>query len=72
MWKWIVENWSYIVSALAGVVFVASIIVRITPTTDDDSFLHKVIKFLDHFSIFKTADDKELIKRAEENLKGEK
>ena len=71
MWKWITENWAYIVSAAAGVVFVSSVIVGLTPTTKDDSVLRKIIKFLDHFSIFKTADDKELIERAEKNLKGE-
>lgn len=65
---WIVENWAYIVSALAGVVFVSSVVVRLTPTTKDDSVLRKVISFLDHFSIFKTADDKELIERAKKTI----
>lgn len=65
---WIAANWAYIVSALAGVVFVSSIIVKLTPTTKDDSFLRKLISFLDHFSIFKTADDKALIDKAKKNV----
>ncbi len=65
---WIKENWAYIVSALAGIIFVSSIIVRLTPTTKDDSFMRKVINFLDHFSIFDTADNKELIERSKKTL----
>ena len=65
---WIKENWAYIVSALAGVVFVSSVVVRLTPTTKDDSVLRKIINFLDHFSIFDTADNKELIERAKKTI----
>lgn len=65
---WIKENWAYIVSALAGVIFVSSIIVRLTPTTKDDSVMRKIINFLDHFSIFDTADNKELIERAKKTI----
>ena len=69
MVKWIIENWAYIVSALAGVVAVASIIVGLTPTTKDDTFLRKFISFCDHFSIFKTKDDKEMIEIGKKHLK---
>ena len=65
---WIKENWAYIVSALAGIIFVSSIIVKLTPTTKDDSVMRKVINFLDHFSIFDTADNKELIERAKKTI----
>lgn len=65
---WIKENWAYIVSALAGIIFVSSIIVRLTPTTKDDSVMRKIINFLDHFSIFDTADNKELIERSKKTL----
>ena len=65
---WIKENWAYIVSALAGIIFVSSIIVKLTPTTKDDSVMRKIINFLDHFSIFDTADNKELIDRAKKTI----
>lgn len=69
MFKWIVGNWEYIVSVFCGIVAVASIIVKITPTTKDDSVLGKILKILDHFSIVKTANDKKLIEIAKENIK---
>ena len=68
MWNWIVENWAYILSAFFGVVVVASIIVKLTPTTKDDSILGKIIAFIDHFSLAKTANDKKLIEIAKENM----
>lgn len=68
MWNWIVNNWAYILSAICGVIVVASIIVKLTPTTKDDSVLGKVIGFIDHFSIVKTANDKKLIEIAKETL----
>lgn len=71
MWNWIVTNWPYILSIFCGVVVVASVIVKLTPTTKDDSVLGKIIAFLDHFSIVKTANDKKLIEIAKDNLKEE-
>jgi MFS superfamily sulfate permease-like transporter len=68
MWNWIVTNWPYILSALFGVVVVASIIVKMTPTTKDDSVLGKIVSFIDHFSLAKTANDKKLIEIAKETL----
>jgi len=68
MWNWIVTNWAYILSAFFGVVVVASIIVKLTPTTKDDSILGKIIAFIDHFSLAKTANDKKLIEIAKENM----
>ena len=69
--NWIITNWAYILSALFGVVVVASIIVKLTPTTKDDSFLGKVIGVIDHLSLAKTANDKKLIEIAKDNLKKE-
>jgi len=43
---WIQNNWQDIVGVITGLVTVASIIVRFTPTLADDTFLLKVIKFL--------------------------
>jgi hypothetical protein len=66
--NWITTNWAYIVAGLAGLVLVSSIIVKLTPTTKDDSFMRKVVNFFDHFSIFDTADNKALIERSKKIL----
>ena len=46
IWNWITANWTEIVAAVGGVVLAARIIVKLTPTPADDSFLEKVINFL--------------------------
>ena len=72
MWNWIVENWPYILSGICGVIFVASVIIKLTPSQKDDTVLGKIIAFIDHFSIVKTARDKQLIEYAEEVLNSKK
>lgn len=67
-WEWIATNWPYILSGLFGIIVVASIIVKLTPTTKDDSVLGKIINFIDNFSLAKTANDKKLIEIAKDNL----
>ena len=69
MFKWIAENWSYLLSAFFGVIVVASIIVKLTPETKDNSILKKIIDLLDNLSVAKTDSDKKLIEMAKENLK---
>ena len=44
--NWIVANWGEIAKAIAMIIGVASIIVKITPTLRDDNILLGVIKFL--------------------------
>lgn len=46
IWNWITSNWTEIVAAVGGVVLAARIVVKLTPTPADDSFLEKVINFL--------------------------
>jgi len=46
IWNWITSNWTEIVAAIGGVVLAARIIVKLTPTPADDSFLEKVVNFL--------------------------
>ena len=67
-WQWIAANWSYILSAFFGVVVVASIIVKLTPNTKDDSVLGKIVGLLDRLSVAKTANDKALIEIAKSYL----
>ena len=43
-----------------------------TPSTKDDGVVSKIIGFLDHFSIAKTARDKKLLEVAEDVMAEEK
>jgi len=47
--NWIITNWDSIVAIYLGLIGVASIIVKMTPTLKDDTFLKKVIKFVGKF-----------------------
>lgn len=48
-----------ILAWIGGIVSCASIIVKLTPTTKDDSVLEKVVNFLNHFSVFNTKKDQQ-------------
>lgn len=55
----ILMNAETILAWVGGIVSCASIIVKLTPTTKDDSALEKVIKFLDYFSVVNTKKNQE-------------
>lgn len=44
--NWIAANWAQIAQAIAAIIGAASIIVKLTPTLKDDTFLLAVIKFI--------------------------
>lgn len=50
--EWIHNNWKDILAIIGGVVTVASIIVKLTPTQKDDAVWAKVIKVLSALSLF--------------------
>jgi len=52
MISWLQANWKDVLAVIGGVVTVASIIVKLTPTQKDDAFLAKVIKVLAALSLF--------------------
>lgn len=54
MFEIIVTNAETILAWVGGIVSCASIIVKLTPTTKDDTVLEKVINFLDYFSVVNT------------------
>ncbi len=54
MLDYITTHSETILAWIGGIVSCASIIVKLTPTTKDDSVLEKVINFLDYFSIVNT------------------
>lgn len=46
MMDWIRVNWKELVAIVGGVVLVARIVVKLTPTPKDDSILEKIVAFL--------------------------
>lgn len=54
--QWIMENWTTIVTVIAGAVSLASTIVGLTPTPKDDAVLKTVRDFLIRISILKPSD----------------
>jgi hypothetical protein len=43
---WVKANWESIASAIAYIIAIASIIVKLTPTLKDDNVLKGIIKFI--------------------------
>ncbi len=46
------EHWKDILAIIGGVVAVASVIVKLTPSTKDDTVLAKIIKILAALSLY--------------------
>jgi hypothetical protein len=43
---WVTSNWEAVIALVGGVVILARVIVKLTPTPADDSALEKVVNFL--------------------------
>ena len=63
MINWIVEHWENIFSWIGLVVTTSSAVVKLTPTTKDDTIVGKVVKVLDYASVVNTAANKEKLKK---------
>lgn len=50
MIDWFVTNWASVVAIVAGILSVASIVVKLTPTTKDDEFVAKVTEVFNTLS----------------------
>ena len=50
--EWITAHWKDILAIIGAVVTAASLIVKITPTQNDDTVLAKIIKILSILGIF--------------------
>ena len=48
---WIKTNWESVLAIIGGIVSVATIIVKLTPTQKDDNALTTIIKILSIFSL---------------------
>lgn len=59
MFEFITTHAETILAWIGGIVSCASIIVKLTPTTKDDSVLEKIVNFLDYFSVFNTKKNQE-------------
>ena len=49
---WIMQHWKDILAIIGGIVTVASIVVKLTPTQKDDTVLAKIIKILSALGLF--------------------
>lgn len=59
MFDTIINNVDTVFAWIGAIVTCASIIVKLTPTTKDDTVLDKVIKILDIFSVVNTKKNQE-------------
>ena len=57
----VTSHYSELLAIIGGVVSVATIIVKLTPTTKDDEILDKVVNFLAKFSLVNTKKDKKIL-----------
>ena len=71
-WEWIKANYPYIGTICLGVIIVASIIVKWTPSTKDNGFIAKLVGILDKLSVCQTQRNKKLLEIAEEIVADEK
>ena len=59
MLEYITTHGETILAWIGAIVSCASIIVKLTPTTKDDSVLEKIVNFLDYFSVVNTKKNQE-------------
>ena len=69
MIDWVINNWKDIAAGFGCLVAFCSVVVRLTPSTKDDTVWEKILKFLDLFSIFFTKKDEAIIEKAEAKKK---
>ena len=62
--SFIQNHWDELLAIIGGVVSVASIIVKLTPTTKDDNVLNTIVNFLAKLSIVNTSLDQKKIDNA--------
>lgn len=62
--NFIQNHYDELLAIIGGVVSVASIIIKLTPTDKDNKVLEKIINFLAKFSIINTKEDQKKINNA--------
>ena len=58
------NHYDELLAIIGGVVSIATIIVKLTPTDKDNKILEKIINFLAKFSIINTKEDQQKIDNA--------
>ena len=58
------NHYDELLAIIGGVVSIATIIVKLTPSTRDNEILEKIINFLAKFSIINTKEDQKKIDNA--------
>ncbi len=58
------NHYDELLAIIGGVVSIATIIVKLTPTDKDNKVLEKIINFLAKFSIINTKEDQKKINNA--------
>lgn len=61
-------HYNDILAIIGGIVSIATIIVKLTPSTKDDEILNKVINVLSKLSIINTKEDTKIIEEAKEGV----
>ena len=61
MINFILNNYNSVLQIIGSVVSIATIIVKITPTTKDDTALNNINELVQKFSIVNTKTDQEII-----------
>jgi hypothetical protein len=51
--NWFVTNWQVLLNIISYVVLAASLIVKLTPTPNDDTWFEKVINILKKLALYK-------------------
>ena len=70
--QWLINNWPYIGCGILGLIIVATVIVKLTPSTKDDSVMGKIIDFLSkNVSLVLTNRQKQLLEQAEKIHNGD-
>lgn len=49
--EWLTGNWADVLAVIGGVISVATVIVKLTPSQTDDAVLGRIIAVLEKFSI---------------------
>ncbi len=51
--NWFVQNWTTVLNIIAYIISAASLIVKLTPTPNDDTALAKIIDILKKLALYK-------------------
>ena len=62
--SFIQNHWDELLAIIGGIVSIATIIVKLTPTDKDNKVLEKIINFLAKFSVVNTSADQQKIDNA--------